>query len=247
MIESLIIWIRFLTRIPLPFRGAWSDRAFVRGLILAPLVGLLVGAILAAVHYLAGLTGKPLIAPLLTVAAGIVVTGGLHLDGLADTCDGIFSNREREGMLEIMRDSRIGTNGTLALIMALLSKAALLSLLDPAGAWRIILVMPVPARMAIAWSAGFSRYARSGGGLGKALIDGAGIRHAVMATFLSTLVVLFFLHEKGIAGIIAVVVCTMALTVYAGKKLGGITGDVLGAVIETAEIAFLLTMVVYET
>ena len=112
-----LMQIQFLTRIPIPVKIKFDEKVFARSMMLSPLAGFIIGIILGFTYYFAHLTEKPLFAAVMVVAAWIVLTGGLHLDGLADTSDGIFSNRPKEKILEIMKDSRIGTNGTIALIL----------------------------------------------------------------------------------------------------------------------------------
>lgn len=124
MIKSFFAALSFISRLPVPARlsQGLEIEQYQRSIITFPLVGLLLGAIAGAVvMLLQPWCGGPL-AALLGVLALALLTGGFHLDGLADTCDGIFSARRRERMLEIMRDSRLGTHGGLALILCWLPK-----------------------------------------------------------------------------------------------------------------------------
>ncbi|CTZ97362.1 adenosylcobinamide-GDP ribazoletransferase [Escherichia coli] len=128
---SKLFWamLSFITRLPVPRR--WSQgldfEHYSRGIITFPLIGLLLGAISGLVFMvLQAWCGVPL-AALFSVLVLALMTGGFHLDGLADTCDGVFSARSRDRMLEIMRDSRLGTHGGLALIFVVLAKILVLS------------------------------------------------------------------------------------------------------------------------
>ncbi len=128
---SKLFWamLSFITRLPVPRR--WSQgldfEHYSRGIISFPLIGLLLGAISGLVFMvLQAWCGAPL-AALFSVLVLVLMTGGFHLDGLADTCDGVFSARSRDRMLEIMRDSRLGTHGGLALIFVVLAKILVLS------------------------------------------------------------------------------------------------------------------------
>ncbi|HCX4620129.1 TPA: adenosylcobinamide-GDP ribazoletransferase [Escherichia coli] len=128
---SKLFWamLSFITRLPVPRR--WSQgldfEHYSRGIITFPLIGLLLGAISGLVFMaLQAWFGVPL-AALFSVLVLALMTGGFHLDGLADTCDGVFSARSRDRMLEIMRDSRLGTHGGLALIFVVLAKILVLS------------------------------------------------------------------------------------------------------------------------
>ena len=129
--KIFILMIQFFTRIPINKELDIKREDFSKGIIYFPLVGLLVGCVNGLVYFM---TSKvlggwiPLIALLIS---NIFVTGALHLDGLADTCDGLFSARKKEKMLEIMRDSRIGTNGAIALFVSLLLKLSLIHISEP--------------------------------------------------------------------------------------------------------------------
>lgn len=133
---SKLFWatLSFLSRLPVPDRwsqGLEIDR-YVRGIVTFPLVGALLGG-LSGLVFLAvqSWCGLPL-AALFCILALALLTGGFHLDGLADTCDGVFSARRRERMLEIMRDSRLGTHGGLALILCYWQKCWL------SASWRCV-------------------------------------------------------------------------------------------------------------
>jgi len=120
--RSLLLALAFFTRIPMRPLD-WGDDGLAKATRMLPLVGLLAGLVLAAVWLLLsgiGARSKPLLFAVLLLVAYLAFTGGLHLDGLADSCDGIFSGRDRERSLEIMKDSMIGSFGTLALICAAL-------------------------------------------------------------------------------------------------------------------------------
>ena len=108
-LKGIVLNIQFLTRVPVPVKVAWDDRAFAAGAVFAPLIGLLAGLAGAASFLLFGLFGSRDLALFTGMAAGIGISGGLHLDGLADTFDALFSYRDRERSLAIMKDSRLGT------------------------------------------------------------------------------------------------------------------------------------------
>ncbi|MGE5613890.1 MAG: adenosylcobinamide-GDP ribazoletransferase, partial [Bacillota bacterium] len=111
--RRFILMLQFLTTLPVKINVKAGREDFGKGLVLAPLVGLVVGALTAGFNYLFGILFPPLVTAVLTVAVYILLTGGLHLDGLGDTADGIFSNRPAERVLEIMKDSRVGTNAVI--------------------------------------------------------------------------------------------------------------------------------------
>nr|WP_310887845.1 adenosylcobinamide-GDP ribazoletransferase [Salmonella enterica] len=187
--------------------------------------------------------GIPL-AALFCILALALLTGGFHLDGLADTCDGIFSARRRERMLEIMRDSRLGTHGGLALIFVLLAKILVVSELALRGT-------PMLAALAAACAAGRGsavllmyrhRYARDEG-LGNVFIGKVSGRQTCITLGLAVIVATVLL--PGMQGLAAMVVTLAAIFILGQllkRTLGGQTGDTLGAAIELGELIFLLAL-----
>ncbi len=244
--RALILQIKFFTRIPVPVDVPFDDETFARGVIFAPAAGLLIGLILLAVFHVMDLVGKPALSVMAVIIAETMITGALHMDGLADTFDGIFSNRPKEKILDIMRDSRIGTNGTLGIILLLMAKFALLISMDFKEIGPVIAAMPVISRMSVAWCAGVSAYARSDHGLGRALIERTGKKEIFWATTIASAAAAALLVEKALPGIASVIIFTLLFTGYVKKKIGGVTGDILGAVIEISGIIFLLSMVIWK-
>ena len=128
ILEKFLILIQFMTRIPIFFNIEYSEEKLGKGIKLLPLVGLLIGVILFfESFFLLKIIENKLIISILIVITELLVVGLIHIDGLADTFDGIFSYTEKETMLKIMKDSRIGTNGAVILILYFLSKTILLS------------------------------------------------------------------------------------------------------------------------
>ena len=141
-----------------------------------PLVGLLLGLLLAGGASVASAALPPLITGLLLALALALLTQGLHLDGLADTSDGLFSHRGRARKLEIMKDSAVGVFGALALIFIIGLKSLLLAEAVSARAWAVIILFPLWGRWAATLTACLSTYARAEGGLGLPFINLAGRR-----------------------------------------------------------------------
>lgn len=236
MVRAFASAILFLTRIPLPPLPL-SERDFARGAGFFAWVGGVIALPLYGASRLAPALGAPL-AALITVSLWVLITGGLHLDGLADTVDGLSGGRgERTRTLEIMRDSRIGSHGALALVLLIGLKWAALerALVLEQPIW---LMAPVASRFACtALLVGFP-YARDQGlgspfvGLARlpALVTGAGAV-GVAAVLLGPLALVPAL----IAGL-----CAVGVALRLTGLLGGLTGDVYGAAIELAELAALL-------
>lgn len=120
--KRLLFTIGFMTRIPIPFQMEMKEGDMEKGFVYFPIVGMIIGLVDMAVYLLfSKLLPEPM-AIMLALLANLCVTGAFHLDGLCDTVDGIYSARTRERMLEIMKDSRIGTNGGIALVLDLAMK-----------------------------------------------------------------------------------------------------------------------------
>ena len=239
--------MQFLTRIPIPIHVDFNNRSFSIGAVFAPLIGLCIGAFSAGAYILAGLLGIQTLAVLVALIAEIAVTGGLHLDGLADTCDGFFSNRDRENILTIMKDSRLGTNGAIALILLIFVKYVLLVSLNEKYFIGCILTMPVLSRMTIAWSAGISSYAgKDKTSAAFVIIENTGALGIAAATILSLIISIFILKLEAVPLAVIIILFTLLANMYAKRKIGGITGDIFGAVIETSEVVFLIGILALE-
>lgn len=245
--NGILLQVKFLTRIPVPVKTDYDERAFAAGAVFAPLIGLLIGLIsIGAFLLFARLDARPL-AVLMAMVAGIAVTGGIHLDGLADTFDGLFSYRTRERVLAIMKDSRLGTGGAIGLIVVIMLKYAMLVSLQDGHLLVCLAVMPVLSRMTIAWSAGLSVYARQGEkGLAAGLVEHTGVLEIGIATILGALISALFLKLAALPLMLIVIAFTLLMNLYARSRIGGITGDVIGAVIEMSELVFLLSVLVLD-
>jgi adenosylcobinamide-GDP ribazoletransferase len=240
-IDDCKVALRFLTRMPVRHGAPWRDGALAASVAAFPLVGALVGAAGALVFALASWLGlPPPLAALLAVAAQILLTGGLHEDGLADLADGFGGGRTRADKLRIMRDSRLGSFGALALILALLARiAALTALAAPALAGAALIGAAAVSRAGLAAVMASLPRARDDG-----LAAGAGRPHPLRAAAAAGIAALlaFAVLAPGMAaaGLVAASGALLIVALLARHQIGGYTGDVLGAAQQLAEIAFLL-------
>lgn len=244
-LKRLVLMLQFLTSIPIPFKLDVNSEDFGKGLVFAPLIGLFIGGILCAFSVMMGFLFPPGIMAIAIVILYILLTGGLHLDGLGDTFDGLFSNRSRERMLEIMRDSRVGTNAVLAISSVLLLNVALIKELDSSILLKTIALMPVAGRIGSLVGAGISKYARSGEGLGKSFIEICGFKEILLG---GTLYFTIFAAVSGVNGLVAAtlpVITALLTTTFFSRKIGGATGDVLGAVCELNQTFFLISAILF--
>jgi cobalamin 5'-phosphate synthase/cobalamin synthase len=248
---------QFLTRLPVPVTVPFDERTLKASVVWYPAVGLVVGALLSAAGAIGSMLLPPLAASAIVVAVWLALTGGLHLDGLMDTADGLLSHRSRERMLEIMKDSRVGAMGVIAGCLQLLLKFALLTgwtgevRLAP---WLLLPAVPAFSRAFLAAAIAGWPYARAeGAGLG-GLYRGVTRRHASGAAALAALLALpLAIAAYGPARLLeaAVAAALLAAVAYAAglllarriaRKLGGLTGDTYGALNELLETVLLLVM-----
>jgi adenosylcobinamide-GDP ribazoletransferase len=234
--KRLILMLQFATRFPVPRLENIEENDLQRGMKYLPLAGVMIGVVVWFSYRIMRLI-NPLAAAVAAVFTEVMVTGGLHQDGLADTFDGLYSNKNREEMLEIMKDSRLGTNGVLAITGVLFLKVALLYVVSRSA---VLLVMPVFSRLAMVYGAAFSVSARQSG-LGHVFIEGVGKRDALIASLLTVLVTFYFI---GFIGSIAVMAVLLAVALFlievCSMKIGGMTGDTLGALGEISSVVFLI-------
>ncbi|HYG58536.1 MAG TPA: adenosylcobinamide-GDP ribazoletransferase [Symbiobacteriaceae bacterium] len=231
--------VGFLTRFPVG-RQDLPDYFAVLGrqAPLFPVVGALVGAGTLAADAGAGLLFGPAVRSAAAVAAGVWITGALHLDGLMDTADGVGSHRSRERMLEIMKDSRVGAMGVVAGVLSLLLRFALLLEVPAQLRWQALLLAPALGRMMLAASAGLFPPAQPGG-IGAAFAAHVGRRRALGAMAVGLVLAAILAQTRGGAAWAVALAAGLLAARALSRKLGGLTGDTYGAVGEVAEVGAL--------
>ena len=244
--KSFILALQFLTIIPFKTKKVIDSDSLPQATLYFPLAGLLLGLILAAVNILFSYLGfNQLFTNTALVTLLIVLTAGLHLDGLADTFDALLSRKESLEMLEIMRDSHIGTMGVLSLITIILFKISLLGSLDFTTKNITLLLMCLLSRYALVITMFLFPYARQHG---KAKIFMAGMNFKIffLATLTTLALIIIFCPVKGLVCLASVVVFVFLSGKFMSKKIGGITGDTLGAINELGEVLVLFSMLMLE-
>jgi adenosylcobinamide-GDP ribazoletransferase len=237
--RALATAIGFLTAVPIGARRDLREGDFGRASVWFPAVGLLVGLLLAAVDWCGRAVWDPTVAAALVIGAAVVVTGGLHIDGLMDTADAFFSRASRERMLEIMRDPRSGALGVAAGVCVLLTKFAAYAHLAGGEHWRVIAAAPALGRLAMVIAVGAFPYARESG-TGARIAAEVGMRHVIGALLVGTAIAVGLLSVGGLLMFAMALALAVACGGYARRRLGGLTGDVYGAINEVVEVAVLL-------
>ena len=249
----LTAWV-FLTRVPLPARlAAWVGYSpdMLRGSArYFPLVGLLVGAVAAAVFVVSLWLFAPMIAIALSMIATVILTGAFHEDGLADCCDGFGGGYTAERVLEIMQDSRVGAFGAIGITLMLLLKFATLASLAQAGeiefaAWVMVIAHGVSRAAAVSVMR-FTHYVRvDGGPNAKPLADGISMAAWIVALLFAAVPFIFVARSFDNGWLLALGLLPVALATWAAgacfvRRIGGYTGDCLGATQQVAEVVFYL-------
>ncbi|MBI4187639.1 MAG: adenosylcobinamide-GDP ribazoletransferase [Chloroflexi bacterium] len=242
--------LSFLTIIPLPLRREISPEEVGHSLGYFPVVGLIIGIILAGLSWLFHLFLPPMLVSALLILAMVGISGALHLDGFIDTCDGIAGHRGVEDRWRVMHDSRVGAFGVVGVVILLLLKYVSLSSLPESWLTVTLLVMPVVSRWAMVYALFAYPYARPDG-LGLAFKQGATWQRFAVATLITLVTITALAWWAGdryfyLAGLVIMLVIWVVVVIMAGylqRKLSGLTGDTYGAINEVAELSVLILMV----
>jgi adenosylcobinamide-GDP ribazoletransferase len=244
---ALLSALAFLTPVRVPERWCGGERGLQGAPVFFPVVGAVIGGVAAAVSF-----GLDQFLPVLPASVLVVLvlgaaSRGLHMDGLADTADGLFSARPRDRVLEIMRDSHIGTMGVVAVVGLLLIKVALLTSVTGSLRWQMVLLAPIAGRCALLLVKSVFPYARPEGGLANVFRSG-GRRAALLSAW--AVVVVFAAgwlcaRERGLVAAVASLGTALLLGWYVHRRIGGYTGDTLGATSELVEVIPFLVAAIW--
>jgi adenosylcobinamide-GDP ribazoletransferase len=227
--------LRFLTVLPLPGARGTAPEHLAASAPFFPVIGLLLGILAAAAALGLSWLLPPWAATAALVIALLAFSGGLHMDGLSDAADGFMSARPRERILEIMKDSRIGAMGAMAIMCCLMMKFACLASLSREAFWRAALLMPLAGRSAIVIQMSVLPYARPEGGLASVFYRGRSFAPVLVATLLMAAAGWVLGGRAGIIAMGAVVAAQFLFNLLCRRRIGGATGDTLGASCEIAE------------
>jgi adenosylcobinamide-GDP ribazoletransferase len=244
--KELAAAIRFISIIPIPgsaqlFYTDESNPQLFFGSTYFPIVGLLLGLILYLITILAGPYIPSLALAAILVVGLVILTGGLHLDGLMDTCDGILGGTDRESKLEIMRDSRVGSFGVLGGVCVLLLKFAFLASLNLHQlSLAFFIVLPI-SRWAMILAVYWFPSARSNG-LGATFWQTVTGGHVILAGIIALLVAAIAGHLLGIILWLGGGVFALGLGALITRNIGGLSGDSYGAIVEFTDVMLLLLL-----
>lgn len=244
--RSFAVMLSFFTRIPLNLNFEIDGAVFARGIKYLPVIALIIGVPVGALFALNGWVG-PYLAALLSLGAYLLISGGLHVDGMADTMDAVGSHRDRETMLAIMKDSHIGTFGVLGIGVYIAGMLVCIANAD----WAFAGLFALTGRTMALLSARLFRYARERG-TGQGFVGNVKTAHIVGSVMLYALLAALlscFFSAGGFSVQRMLTLCipfvvslavTTGLTSGISRKLGGITGDVIGFGVELSQLIYLL-------
>ncbi len=237
--DAFLLMVSFFTRIPFGKRVVYSDQLYRRSIKYFIYVGLIIGLIISLPYWLLPYTSSG-VKSVLVILLYLLVSGGIHLDGLADSMDGLFSGREKTRILEIMKDSRIGSFGVIGLILYFLIFYQCGLELQP----MFIVLMPFVGKSAAAFVAGFSNYARSTPGMGTIFIEEHTKKTSFEILVLNLVIGFIALGFEGAISIGITFILAFMIMKWIQEKIGGMTGDTVGFVVEICQMAFLLISVI---
>ncbi len=230
--------LQFLTVIPIKIKSELRPEDFGKALIFFPLTGLLIGAVLALISVRLAFLPAPVNAAVIIIIS-ILLTGGIHLDGFADACDAFYGSNPKEKILEIMRDSRIGTMGAAGIVSILLLKFSLITTMPPDTLWKVLMLSGVFSRWIQSAACFSSPYARQDG-KGRHFIDYASGKEIIPGLIFTMGLFLLLLNTRGPVLFFASIIPAFFLFIYIKKRIGGMTGDTIGALSEISEVSVLL-------
>jgi len=239
--------LRFLTIIPLPYRREVSPEEVGRSIAYFPVVGVIIGLILAGLNWLLGLFLPSGVVNGLLIVSLVIISGALHIDGFVDTCDGIAGHKTVEDRWRVMHDSRAGAFGIVGIFLLLLVKYVSLNSVPENLLMATLVLMPVVSRWAMVYAVFAYPYARPAG-LGKVFKQEASWQRFTIATVITLAVAISlaqlaniaYFYMAGLAIMFGIWVIVVAMAAYLKQKFSGLTGDTYGAINEVTEVGVLL-------
>ncbi|MFH1823738.1 MAG: adenosylcobinamide-GDP ribazoletransferase [Candidatus Firestonebacteria bacterium] len=238
--RNFLIALQFLTRIPVKIQREIKESDLVNSVVFFPLAGLILGLILVGTNFILSLFLPSFASLLLTFAVYLLLTGCMHLDGFADTIDGLYGGKTKEEIFKIMDDSHLGAMGAVWLFIILILKVFLLVNFNISNLNIAFILMPVLSRTGIILQMFFAPPAKNNG-LGSIFCKKVPFKQLIMAIGFSFLISLL-VGLNGIFAFLITTVISILIALYFVKKIGGITGDIFGFTVEIIEICVLIIL-----
>ncbi len=240
MMKGFLAALQFLTIVRVSRGLDITGEDLGRSMSYYPVVGFLIGLTLVAVRFVFSLFLPSPLVDILVVVALVILSGALHLDGFADTIDGLAGGRDREKILAIMRDNKIGSFAVVGLILLLILKVSALMEVPAEIKNTALMIMPVLGRWSTVQLASGFGYARSGNGTALVFTRFAGRKEYVISTLITAVILVGLFQLKGLVIMLLVAAVTLLLGLFFKRRIGGVTGDIMGAACELSEVIILL-------
>jgi len=246
-VKDFLQALSFLTVLPMGRLPIPGEKGLARSMAFFPLAGLLIGLLLAIAYFVLSFLFSKSLVLWLTLGCLALLTRCLHLDGFADTIDGFAAGGPKEKILEVMRDSRIGAFGVVALILLIGAKYLALDQIAGESIPRSLILMTVMGRNSMVWVCYRSPYARSGGGLAKPFAENLTTQEMIISSALAFGIGVLLWGLDGIMVFLGIGLFNLAFRFFFLKKLDGVTGDILGAANELSELLCLILLVIFKS
>lgn len=241
--NGLINAIQFLTILRIKNAADLDLKKLGSSSLYFPIVGILLGLLLVGLDKALSLVLPALLTNLILIFTLIIITGAMHIDGLADSFDALFSGKDKEGMLSIMREVHLGTFGILAIVAIILFKLALLSSIPQYLRQSSLILMALLSRYSMSAAVTFFPYARNEG-KAKVFFQGKSLKDFFFPTAITLIISLVIFKVTGLAIFSINIGFTFLAGLWVKSKMGGLTGDTLGALSELSEVLVLLSVII---
>lgn len=243
-INDLLLFFQFFTRIPIKKNLICEKENFRRGAIFFPVIGLFIGSLQWIIYYFSSKVFNSNITAVFVMIVPLIVTGGLHVDGLGDTCDGFFAFKGgKDRIIEIMKDSTNGTFATMAIVFDMIIKYVLINTVIDKNIPLIIIAAPIISRLTVVFIAFIGKNAKKTGS-GNIFIGNIDLKRMITAVILTIIFTVKLVGIKELSILIAAAITlSLLFNKFCESKIDGHTGDTLGANNELVEILVMLVFV----
>ncbi len=241
-VKRFLIALQFLTILPITLKEGVKEKDFGGALIYFPFTGFLIGLSLAFCAEVLSFTPIP-VRSILILIFSIIITGAIHLDGFSDTCDGFYGARSKEDILRIMRDSHVGAVGVAGIVCLLILKFALISSIPYGSLWKALIMMATLSRLSQVLACCTSTYARLEG-KARYFIEYADRRALFIGALFSLFIFLALAKMRGLIFFVISLAVAFLVSGFLKRKLGGLTGDTIGALNEVSECVVLFCFII---
>lgn len=237
--KRILVTIQFLTVFPLSLKGPIEPKELGKSMAYFPLAGMFIGLGLFCLYTMLTEFLSNLLTAVIVVGTWAWFTGGIHLDGFVDTSDGLGSGKDKEGILSVMKDTHCGAKGVVALVFLIILKIVLLKDISCSMMFPCLILTPVFSRWAMVCAASYCDYARKTASFGRAFVENTGIKEWLISSIILLIIGFVLMQLKFFIVMAAGLAITILFIIYFRKKIGGVTGDVLGALNEVVEVSSL--------